>query len=733
MSETEEEHSQEPETENSSAQKPKARPRGCAGIFFVGMLFVGLVWGIGLGVFMNILDGAETTIEALEEFRPKIGSKVFTADGEELGEFATEARQLVPLNDIPLNLQKAFIATEDDTFYTHKGVRPLAIMGAIKDAIRTNRLRGASTITQQIVRNIEGTGITKEQTVNRKLREMLVALQLERQYTKDEILELYLNQIFLGVSAHGVEAASRQYFLKNVSQLTLGECAMLAGLTRAPNLNQPFRYPENAEKRRNIVLKQMFYNGFITQEQREAAKAEDIEESIIRPEERDLYIGKKDNRWTPNKFKAPYFVREVQKFIGNPPAPYELSASEEELFEGGLQIHTTLDLRIQKSAEEILTKALDEFDAKKLASLKKQGKESEFVPVTGALVCLDNRPGMEGFVRAMVGGRDFYTKQFNNATQAKRQPGSSVKPFVWLTALDNGMTPSDYISDTEVKYVDAYGVVYEPKNFSDNYEGPIPMRKGLELSKNIIAIRLADRFTTPLVRSYMRSAGFKLPINEGLSMALGANDTRIIDQAESYSTLANGGIRIPSTLITDIRDRDGIVRFDHNDFRKPKRVFPADVTYQIVHLMQGVCTPDPRQRIWPSGHRTKALKRPRAGKTGTTNNNTNVWFCGFTPQYTCIVWMGYADNRSLGEGNDYTGGRLASPIWTDFMIEAHKGLPVEDFHVPQGVEFYKINRVTGLIGGEYTEAYIRGTRPLKYKPIEEEAPELEELFFASFE
>jgi penicillin-binding protein 1A len=334
----------------------------------------------------------------------------------------------------------------------------------------------------------------------------------------------------------------------------------------------------------------------------------------------------------------------------------------------------------------------------------------------------------------MVGGRDFDTRKFNNATQAKRQPGSGVKPFVWLTALDNGMTPSDYLIDEPVEYIDAVGTPYKPVNFSGKFLGPIPIRLGLELSKNIISIKLADRFTTPLVRSYMRSAGFKLPINEGLSMALGASDTRIIDQAESYATLANGGIRVDPTMITQIRDRDGIVRYDAEDFRKPKRVFAADASYQIVHLMQGVCEPDPRQRISPSGRRTEPLKRPRAGKTGTSNRSTNVWFNGFTPQYTCIIWMGYDDNRTLGKARlTYTGGVLASPIWTKFMIEAHRGLPVEDFKVPSGVEFYEIDRLTGLVGGDYTEAYIRGTKPPKNPPIMEESGELEQLFLTDLD
>ena len=725
--------STEPKPDDSTPAKPK--PRGCVLLFFLGMIMVGVAFGVALGVFVYIIDETEDTIAGLEEFRPKTGSKMYTADGEELGEFAIEARELVPLNQIPLRVQKAFIATEDDTFYEHKGVRPLALMIAIADSFRTNHLRGASTITQQVVRNIEVTGVSKEQTVQRKIREWLVAWQLERQYTKDEILELYLNQIFLGVSAHGVESASRQYYLKNVSDLTLAEGALLAGLTRSPNKNQPFRYPENAETRRNIVLRQMLNNGFITESEFEAAIAESVDESVITPDERELYVGKKDNRWTPNKFKAPYFSEDVRKFISNPPVPYEIGISQNELFQDGLEISTTIDMRLQQIAEEVLLTALDKFDAEKLEYLKKRNRESEFIPVSGALVCLDNRVGEDfdyrGYVRAMVGGRDFDVAKFNNATQALRQPGSSVKPFVWLTALDNGMTPSDYVVDERVTYVDAVGTPWSPQNFSGKYIGPMPIRKALEMSKNIISVKLADQFGTSLVRSYMRSAGTKLPIADGLSMALGASDTRIIDQAESYTTLANGGIRIAPTMVTEIKDRDGIVRFDINTYRRPERVFPADATYQIVSLMQGVCTPANKYGYYPSGRRTETLGRPRAGKTGTSNESRNVWFCGFTAQFTCVIWLGYDDNRPLGKGDAFTGGGLASPIWTEFMIGANEGLPIEDFDVPPGVEFYDINRSTGLAGGDYTEAYIRGTKPPTQPPIIEEEGELENLFLSS--
>ena len=442
--------------------------RGCGGLFFLVTLCFAAFWGAGLGVFVYILAGVEETIDALEDFRPKVGSKPFSADGVELGEFTIETRQLVTLNEMPLHLQKAFIGTEDHTFYEHKGVRPLAFAAAVADSFRTNRIRGASTITQQIVRNIETMGVSKEVTIQRKLREMLVALQLERHYTKDEILEMYLNQIFLGISAHGVEAAAQQYYLKSAADLRVDESALLAGLARSPNNNQPFRHPENARIRRDIVLRQMRDNGFITQDQFDDAVATSIE-SVVNPEERKSLADSKAATWAPNKFKAPYFSEEVRRFISHPPALDVVDATEKELFEGGLEVYTTLDLRLQEIAEEALLSALDVFDANKLASLKRQGLEQEFYPVSGALVCLDNRPGYEGYVRALVGGRNFAEKKFNAATQALRQPGSSVKPFVWLAALDNGMTPSDIVVDEEFTQVDMFGNVWKPRNFEDEF------------------------------------------------------------------------------------------------------------------------------------------------------------------------------------------------------------------------------------------------------------------------
>ena len=355
-----------------------------------------------------------------------------------LVEYTVEARQLVRLNEIPLHVQKAFIATEDHPFYVPKGVRPLAIVSALKDALRTGNVRGASTITMQIVRNItEVTGVSTERTMQRKIKEAFVALQLEREFTKDEILELYLNQIFLGGSANGVEAAAQQYFAKSCKDVTLAEAATLAGLSRSPNANRPDRYPEAAQQRRDIVLRQMLRHGFITREEHDAAVATRVLDSAVSYDERMKRMEEGTGVWRPNRFQAPYFVEEVRQY-----ARANGYADKEELLEGGLQIHTTIDMRLQSAAERVLEKKLAEIDEETLKALTARGQEDYFVPITGALVCLDNRPGAEGYVRAMVGGRDFDKEKYNTATQALRQPGSSIKPFVWLAAIRDNLTPS---------------------------------------------------------------------------------------------------------------------------------------------------------------------------------------------------------------------------------------------------------------------------------------------------
>jgi len=701
--------------------KKSAVNRGCAGLFFFLMLVMGGAWGAGLGVFVWVLEDAKTTIEALEEFRPNIGSKIYSSDGVLLGQFTIEERQLVPLNEMPLHLIKAFLATEDHTFYEHKGVRPDAILNAALQGLQTGRFRGASTITQQVVRGIEDLSVGKEYSLERKIREAITALQVEREFTKDEILELYLNQIFLGISAYGVEAASQQYFNKSCRDLTIAESATMAGLTRAPNANEPIHNPVNAKTRRDIVLAQMLdpENGFITEEQYQLALAEDLDASVITPEER-LELDKNGNGvWSPSKFKAPYFVEDVRKFI------YE-QFNKEEVLEQGMEIHTTIDMHMQEAAEKALLEALDRFDEKKLTWLTKVGREDEFVPVSGALVCIDNREGSEGFVRAMVGGRDFDTVKFNSATQAKRLIGSSIKPFVWAAAVASGMTPSTIIVDEPYVRVNTAGTVWAPKNYDGKFHGAMPIRQALERSINIVSIKLVEQLKVPYVRSYLESCGIQTDPQQGLTIALGTPHVTVMEMCSAYATFANDGKRYSPVLITDIKDRDGNTRYDYTEFSDVTEAMAPDVAFVVNHMLQGVATPFPGGGYSPTGARTKDVNRPRGGKTGTTNDNRDAWFAGFTPEFTCVVWLGYADNRPLGEGKDrdgltFTGGTQAAPIWTEFMKAACDGLPVRDFDVPENIEFVEIDRRTGYRGGTYKEAYIKGNGPPSYAaPVVEE-------------
>lgn len=673
-------------------------PRGCGGIFFAFMVVFAGAWGACLGTFAWLLEEANANIQALDTYRPKVGSRVYAANNNELlGEFTKEVRRLVNLHEMPLCLPKAFIATEDDHFYSHKGVRPESIAKAVFEGIRSGRFRGASTITQQLVRNVEQTDVSQERTLQRKIVEALVALQVERQFTKDEIIELYLNKINLGRGMWGVEAASQLYYGKSCRDLTLPEAALLAGLARSPSRNEPINHPENARERRDIVLGQMLANGFVTEEEHREAVATPVEDLVQTPEERTL--ARERSSWAPRVVKAPYFVEDVRLQVIN-----DGIATMDELTEQGLEIYTTLDMRLQRAAEEILERHLAEFDAKKLKQLQAAGRENEFVPVTGALVCIDNRPGSEGFIRAMVGGRDWDTNKYNNVTMAKRQPGSSIKPFVWAAALDHlGYTLSHIEYDSPYLKVDNYGNRWEPKNFSGDYQGPITLRNALAKSVNIVSIKLVEKLRPPIVQSYMTSMGVATPINvQNLTIALGTPEITVLDQCVAFSTFAKQGIYTPPVLVREIRDNEGFPIYTAKIERK--RVLPADVGYVMQYALEGVCK-------YGTGTRSNALKHPHGGKTGTTNDARDVWFCGFTVDYTCVVWVGYRDNRSLGSGRNYTGGVMACPIWTDFMVKAHEGQPMKEFERPPTVTMQAVDKNTGTAGGGFQEAFAAGTAP----------------------
>lgn len=688
---------------NNNMQLNTNRHHGCLGIFITSIILLGALWGALLGAFVWLVNDTRNNVaQALADFKPKVGTKVYSSDGQLIGEFYIEERQLVRLSDIPLHVQKAFIATEDSLFYEHRGVRPDAILNSLLYMVQTGSTRGGSTITQQVVRNVEDLEVGLERTFKRKLREALVALQVERDFTKDEILELYLNQIFLGISAHGVEAAAQQYFGKSCSELTLAEGATLAGLTRAPNRNEPIKNPKNALLRRNIVLQQMLEKNYITQEEYEQARQEDLQVSLRHRDDTESGIVDYSVR---GRFKAPYFVEEIRRFILD---RYEM----EQVFEDGLEIYTTIDMRLQEIAERVLLKALDDFDKKHSKDRSRMDKEGNLMPVSGALICIDNRPAYRGMVRAMVGGRDFIKEKYNTVTQARRQPGSSIKPFVWAAGIASGMTPSTIVVDAPFSRRTPAGIWWTPKNFDGTYSGAVPIRYALEKSINVVSVKIADQVGTAVVKAYLARCGIPTDV-EGLTVSLGSGEVTPLSHCIAYSVFANGGMRYYPIMITDIRDSDGIQRYNYRDYTRAEQAMDPKVAYVVLSMLKGACEPG---SYYPTGWRTHVLGRPRAGKTGTTNESRDAWFCGFTPTYTTVVWVGYRDNRSLGSGQDYTGGRLAVPIWTDFMLEAHEGLPIEDFEVPPGIEFYNIDRRTGTRGGNYREAYIAGTAPPVYVP-----------------
>ena len=677
--------------------------RGCGLLFLVGLLITAAGWGGGLGWFVWQIEDTQTKIEALSDFQPKMGSTFFSSDEVLLGEYSVESRRVLRLDEIPLRLQKAFIATEDDKFYEHRGVRPDAIANALRYILETGRVRGGSTITQQMVRNVEPLPVGQSRTVQRKLTEAIISLQVERRYTKDEILELYLNQLFLGGSAYGVEAASQQYFGKSCQDVTISEAAMLAGLARSPNKNRPDRQPENARARRQIVLHQMMANGFITKEELDIANDESLVASLQTDEELAASLGDDGSDWRPNEFLAPYFCEATRVYLRR-----ENLVNKTDLLESGLEVHTTIDMELQEKARTIVETHLQKFDDDKLNYLQRAGREEEFVPVSGALVLIDNRPGSQGFVRAMFGGRDFETEKFNTATQAKRQPGSSIKPFVWTTALKQGMSPSSVELDTPITIQVGTGKYWSPRNFGGGYSGATTLRRALERSVNIVAVKLVRRFGLSAVRDTLHQMGIRTPIpdNLGLTIALGSLVVNPLDHCAAYSTFANGGVYYPPVLVSERRNRDGITEFKARP--KGNRVLDEDIAYLMTNVMEGVA-------VRGTGARSRPLERPRAGKTGTTNDARDVWFCGFTPQFTCVVWIGYRDYRSLGAGRGFTGGRLACPIWTEVMMEAHRDLPVLEFDVPPAISFYGS-------GTGFREAYLKGQGAGSFAPDEEFRP-----------
>lgn len=631
------------------------------------VIFVVMITGAGLG----FLTASIHTMPSLKgEIRPAASSQIYDINGKLITTVhAVEDRVPVSITNIPKDLQNAFIATEDVRFYDHIGIDPRGIMRAAWSTI-TNRSisEGASTITQQLARNAL---LTQDRTLKRKIQEAFLALQIERQFTKTEILEMYMNQIYFGQGAYGVEAAAHVYFGKGVKDLNLAECAMLAGLPQSPNYYSPLSNLKAAKERQAVVLDQMAKYEYISQAKADETKAQEL---------------KLVTKAAGSSHEASYFIDYVsQQMIDK----YGADA----VYKDGLKIYTTLDLDMQRAAEKAMSQLpVYTTDTKGI-------KQPQ-----GALVALDPHTG---YIKAMVGGRG--NDQFNRAVLAERQPGSAFKPFVYLTAIESGLSPATIIDDSPVSFGS-----WSPINYDGRYHGRVTLRVALEQSLNVVAVKLAQQVNPDKVLYYAQLLGISTMVTTGntndrnLAMALGGLTRGVIplEIVSAYGVLANQGVRVDPVSIIKVVDRNGKI-LEQNQPRE-KAVINERSAYVLTDMMRGVVN-----------HGTGAganIGRPAAGKTGTTNDYKDAWFVGFTPDLAAGVWMGFDSDGYL---NGVTGGTIPATIWHDFMSVAVANMPVRDFPRPSGIVSATISPKDGLLSPDpkskdaQNEIFIEGTQPTK--------------------
>lgn len=649
------------------------------------IILVSLFAGFLLGLYIQIVHDLPPA-DAISFFTPPISTKVYDDQDSLFTEFFIERRELVELADVPEYLKNGFICIEDKTFYSHWGVDVKAIFRAIiQNILHLRAAQGFSTITMQLARNMF---LTHEKTILRKLKEIALALRLERIYTKDEILERYLNQVNFGQGRYGVATAARYYFNKDISDLTLSESALLVALPKSPEYFSPYRYQERAKARRDLVLKHMLKERMITQEEYEKAINEPL----------NVVEHKKAHRI------GEYFIEELRRYL-------ELKYGAEFLYRSGAEIYTTINRNIQQVAEEILEKHLRVIEKDYKLKITKAMIDSTGLPDTvsstpylqGAVMIVDHQ---KGEIKAIIGGRDFNHSKFNRATQAKRQTGSSFKVFVFLAALDNGFTPADLILDLPTVLEDVGpDSIYRPANYDHKFLGPITMRKALALSRNLAAVRLIRIVGPDLVVKYAHDLGIKSKLLPVISLALGSCEVSLAELTQAFSTIANLGEERQLIMIRKIVNRDGTII----EMNKPvsTRKLSEQTSYLMINLLRSVVDGGTGYEI------RKYYKGPAGGKTGTTDNYSDNWFIGFTPHYTAGIWVGFDDMQKIFRGA--TGGVVAAPIWGEIMSRIDT-LITDDFPVPEGIVWFKICPKSGLLANEYCpapreETFITGTEP----------------------
>lgn len=766
-------------------------------VALIGCMVVG---AMAIGALYLYLSEDLPKINSLSAYRPPTITEVFSDDNRKIGEFYTERRVVIPLSEIPQTLKEAFIAAEDARYFKHKGIDFVSIVRAFFKNLEAGTIvQGGSTITQQVTKSFF---LTPERSYKRKIREAILAYRIDKTFSKADILYLYLNQIYLGHGAYGVQAAAENYFGKSAKELSLAECAILAGLPQAPSRYSPFWYPERAKQRQIYVLHRMVNEGFISNDQATDAINTELD---IKPR-RNWYIE-----------KVPVYTEHVRRYI-------EAQYGADALLKEGLKVYTAVNIEMQKKARIEIEKGLrdldhrqgyrgpikqippEEFEAFSNAIEEKltesplakgaltegivikvdddQGKTwvrmgnekgviflkdirwarkpnpdiayfrvkvknpSEVFRVGDVIsvrlgeldaetafwrLFLEQTPDAQsgllcieaetGHVKVMVGGRDFLESQFNRAVQSRRQPGSAFKPVIYAAALDKGYTPASVIIDSPIVFQnEEMDFKWKPRNYGKKFYGPTLLREALEESRNVVTIKILQDIGVPYCISYARRLGITSELSDDLSIALGSSGVSLLEMVNAYSVFANQGYLVQPVFIQKIVDRDGNILEEASTVRE--KVLEKNTAYLITNLLEGVVKNG-------TGRRVKALKRPVAGKTGTSNNLFDAWFVGYTPRYITGVWVGFDEEKSLGEGEQ--GARTASPIWLGFMQEILKDQPIKVFQVPEGVVFAKIDAETGLLPipeskDTLFECFKEGTVPTEYTSKPDTVTEAEDFF-----
>jgi penicillin-binding protein 1A len=715
------------------------------------------------------------SLAVLHEYQPSLITKVHADNGQVMGQFYVERRILARLSEVPQHLINALIAVEDTRFFEHPGLDIWGIFRAAWTNLkRGGKFEGASTITQQLARTLF---LSPERTFRRKIRELILALKMEVVLTKDQILEMYLNQIYFGHGAYGIGSAALTYYGKGLAELSLPESAFLAGLPKAPSTYSPYKNYDLAKKRQEHVLERMAQANFISTD-----LAQEAIDTTLNFQRRSI------------ERVAPYFLENVRQHLVK-------AYGESMVYKGGLQVFTTLNIKLQRIAEQAIQTGLRDLDKRQgwqgplrhenppltlpegpppvlpepgnileglVSEVSKEGAivvaegllgtislkdmlwakrrlpkgapvmEAKNLPITsakqlllpgdvievslksmrkgkirflleqtprveGAIIAIDPRTGA---IRAMVGGYDFERSQFNRALLSVRQPGSAFKPIIYATAIDGGMTPATLVLDAPVVYEqEDPGKTWKPENYEKRFFGPITLREALRHSRNAATVRLLEQIGVRRVTEFSRKLGIRSPLSQDLSLALGSSGLTLVEITSAFGVFANQGLALRPYTISIAKDQEDKVLEQH--LFEPRQVISQETAYLITHMMMDVI-----QR--GTGKRARSIGRPLAGKTGTTNNFQDAWFVGYAPNLAVGVWVGFDSVERLGKRE--SGAHAALPIWTQFVAEALKSVPVQTFAIPEGIQFAEIDQKTGILASEpttntTTEVFAEGTVP----------------------